>query len=177
MLTGIRTPNLTANEESPSDLLLGCHQRIRHFTAMARRIAEAVNAPAEEICNAAEAVHRYFSVALPLHEADENVSIDPRLHAAAPPGEIAQASEEMVRQHRDINAVLKQLLPLWDALCREPEKLPSFAPRLLQLSTELGRLWDVHLRLEEEIVFPAINKYLSPQDVAMILSEMRERRK
>lgn len=175
MLTGIRTPNANPIErtETPLDLLLGCHQRIRHFTAMARRMAENPGAPLDQVSEAAEAVYRYFHVALPLHEADENISLDPRLHAA---GQVAHASEEMVRQHTDINVVLRQLLPLWDALCREPEKLPGFVPRLLQLITEFEQLWDVHLRLEEETVFPAI-KRLPPEQVAAILAEMKERRK
>lgn len=142
---------------------------------MARRIAENPDAPFDQVADAAEAVYRYFHVALPLHEADENISVDPRLHASAPP-ELAQASEEMVRQHRGINALLQQLLPLWDALCREPEKIRGFAPRLRQLSTEFEKLWDVHLKLEEEVVFPAIDRCLHKSEIDAILREMRERR-
>lgn len=174
MLTGIRTPNLNPadKDETPLELLLGCHERIRHFTAVARRMAENP-APLDQVSEAAEAVYRYFHIALPLHEADENISLDPRLQAA---GEVAHASEEMVRQHTEINRVLRQLLPLWDALCREPEKLPRFTSRLLQLIAELEHLWDVHLRLEEDEVFPAIDR-LPAEEVAAILAEMKERRK
>ncbi|HYG99002.1 MAG TPA: hemerythrin domain-containing protein [Terriglobales bacterium] len=175
MLTGIRTPNAdpAGKEETPLELLLGCHQRIRHFTAIARRMAENPTASLDEISEAAAAVYRYFHVALPLHEADENISLDPRLHDVA---EVSQASEEMVRQHTEINRVLKQLLPLWDALCREPEKLPRFASRIMHLVSELERLWDAHLCLEEEQVFPAIQR-LPREEVAAILSEMKERRR
>lgn len=175
MLTGIRTPNLNPAQkhETPLDLLLGCHERIRHFTAVARRMAENPGAPIEQVSDAAESVYRYFSVALPLHEADENISLDPRLQAA---GEAAQASEEMVLQHKEINRVLKQLLPLWDALCREPEKLPGFSSRLLRLTSELEQLWHVHLRLEEETVFPAI-KRLPYGELASMLEEMKARRR
>jgi hemerythrin-like domain-containing protein len=175
MLTGIRTPNPIPAEkqETPLELLLGCHERIRHFTAVARRMAENPAAPLDQVSEAAEAVYRYFHVALPLHEADENVSLDPRLHAA---GEVVHASEEMVRQHVEINRVLTQLLPLWDALCREPEKLSRFSSRLVRLISELEQLWDVHLRLEEDTVFPAI-KHLPADDVAAILAEMKDRRK
>lgn len=176
MLTGIRTSSdFLTRQETALELLLGCHQRIRHFTAMARRLAESPATPLDEVCDAADSIHRYFCVALPLHEADENESIDPRLQAAGH-SELAQVSDEMVRQHRQINVVLRQLLPLWDALCREPEKLPRFVPRLLQLVTELEQLWDVHLRLEEEIVFPAIERTLSRAQVSEILREMKERR-
>jgi hypothetical protein len=177
MFPGIRTsPAAVPKEETPQELLLSCHQRIRHFSALSRRIAETPDAPLEQVADAAEAVHRYFSVALPLHEADENASIDPRLHVAAP-REIAEASEEMVRQHREINVLLRQLLPLWDALCREPEKLAEFAPRLHKLSSEFEERWEAHLKLEEEVVFPAIERCLPRSEVDAILREMKERRR
>jgi len=176
MLTGIRTstPSIVA-QETALDLLLGCHQRIRHFTAMARRLAESPAAPLDEVCDAADGVYRYFSIALPLHEADENDSIEPRLKATGNE-EVAQTAEKMLDQHREINLVLKQLLPLWDALCREPEKLPGFVPRLLQLITQLEQLWNAHFNLEEEFVFPAMQRVLSRAELAEILYEMKERR-
>lgn len=176
MLHGIGIPSSAGSkEETPTELLLGCHQRIRYFSAMSRRIAENTAAPLEQIADAAETVYRYFHVALPMHEADENVSIDPRLHAAAPL-ELAEASDEMVRQHRTINSLLQQLLPLWDALCREPEKLTGFAPRLRALSAEFEKLWEIHLKLEEEVIFPAIERCLPKPEIDAILREMRERR-
>lgn len=180
MFTGINFESISAStrrkEETAVEMLLACHERIRHFTALARKIAECTNAPADQICDAAADVHRYFTVALPLHDADETSSIAPRLGAAAPDSEEAQASEEMIRQHQAIHAVLRQLLPLWDALCREPEELPEFSPRMLALTSELEDLWAAHLRLEEEAVFPAISR-LSADEKEDIVKEMRDRRR
>ena len=65
------------------DLLLGCHARIRHFTAVAVKLAHALAATSDEIRQAAEVVHRYYSVSLPLHEADEDQTLRPRLDAVA----------------------------------------------------------------------------------------------
>ena len=45
-----------ATLEGPVALLLGCHQRIRHFTSMAVRLADNPEAPAAEVCAAAEAI-------------------------------------------------------------------------------------------------------------------------
>src|SRR5690349_3574889 len=95
----------TLKEETAVDALLGCHDRIRYFTDVSQKLASAVGPPAPDIASAAERIHRYFTVALPLHEADENVSLDPRLRRAAREERIAQASAEMVRQHKDINEV------------------------------------------------------------------------
>src|SRR5512140_1897216 len=69
----------TQVEQDAVDMLLACHQRIRNFTGIALRLAEVEGAGAPEIANAAEAVHRYYAIALPLHEADENESVYPRL--------------------------------------------------------------------------------------------------
>ncbi len=179
MFTGINLrPNTshTKIEENAIDMLVSCHERIRRFTALARKIAECSEASPDQICDAAADVHRYFTVALPLHEADETLSVEPRLQAAAPGSEEALAAQEMLRQHTRINAVLRQLLPLWDALCREPEKSSEFSPRLLQLTSEFEALWAVHLKLEEETVFPAIRQ-LDDSEKDEILREMRERRR
>ncbi len=165
----------TEIEETAVDMLLGCHEKIRRFTALARKIAECKDASPEQVCDAAADVHRYFTVALPLHEADETLSIEPRLQSAAPDREAGHAAREMLRQHRLINEVLRQLLPLWDALCREPEKSQDFSPRLLTLTSQFEALWSSHLKLEEEHVFPAIHR-LTLEERAEIVREMRERR-
>src|SRR3974377_561604 len=77
------TPPRPSNQppEDALDLLLGCHQRIRHFTATAKNLAHAQGATHDEIRMAAAGVHRYYSVSLPLHEADEEDSVRPRLDA------------------------------------------------------------------------------------------------
>ena len=174
VLSNIR-PIKIPSEETAVGLLLGCHLRIRQFTATAARIAAAEEAPTEQVAQAAESVLRYFTVALPLHEADENESVDPRLRACAPP-EIAQESQEMVAQHRRINEVLRQLVPMWTRLASHPEKLPEMAPRMGELVSELQQLWEVHLTLEEQTVFPAIERCLSRQQLDEIFAEMKARR-
>ncbi len=177
MYTGINLHSSvpTRKEESAVDMLLACHQRIRHFVSVARKIAEAEDVPCDQICDAAADVHRYFTVAFPLHEADETLSVEPRLDYEGDT-RLANASREMLRQHFEINTLLRQLLPLWDALCREPEELPDFADRLRKLSTEFETLWLSHLKLEEDSVIPAIHQLTSEQR-EQILQEMRERRR
>lgn len=176
MLTSISAPTPVAKkEESAAELLIGCHNRIRHFTAMSAALAEAGSRPLREIADAAQAIHRYFSVALPLHEADENESLHPRLHKAAPAA-IAAAADEMVRQHLGIDVLVDELLPLWDNLQREPQNLPVLAPALRDKTTWLLQLWDEHLALEEQTVFPAMQQFLSPQELEAIRQEMHRRR-
>lgn len=178
MFTGIKIhPDQNAGkEETAVDMLLGCHQRIRHFAGVIQRIAGSKGASLDEISDASADVHRYFTVSLPLHEADETSSVEPRLQAAVPGSEAARAARVMIQQHVRINALLHQLLPIVDALCRSPELLDRFAPRMTELASEFQSLWDTHLKLEEETVFPAIN-LLPETERRQMVAEMRERRR
>ena len=163
------------------DLLLGCHQRIRHFTAMAVRLSRP-NAPAEQIPAAAQAVYKYYSQALPLHEADENDSVYPRLRKtlAATSAEqwdparhaIADANQTMVDQHAAINIVVAELLPLWRALPDDP----AAAPRTSEMAQRLETAWNGHLELEERLIFPALRELLDPESRTAIRQEMAARR-
>lgn len=154
------------------DLLLGCHARIRHFTTMARHLA-APGAPREQIPAAATAVYRYYKIALPLHEADENQSVYPRLRAAAPPGALADANQAMVDQHVGIDRIVADLLPQWEGLAEHPEAAPLTA----DLARQLDAAWQEHLELEERLIFPALRTHLSLQDRTAIRQEMVARRK
>ena len=59
------------------DLLLECHARIRHFLALARRLGEARGESPTALSDTAAQVHRYFTLALPLHAQDEEEVILP----------------------------------------------------------------------------------------------------
>ena len=97
--------------EDALDLLLGCHQRIRHFTVTAKNLAHAQGATHDEIRMAAAGVHRYYSVSLPLHEADEEDSVRPRLDALDDE-RVHHALAAMHDQHQAIDESIERLLPL-----------------------------------------------------------------
>lgn len=176
MLKSIRTsPDTAQTEETAVDLLLGCHQRIRHFTDVALRLAQNPDASAGDRTEAAKAVLRYFTVALPLHEADENDSVYPRLRTVLTQGALAEANEAMVDQHRGINSALTELIPHWRAIESHPE-LQAQLPGLLALTERLQGLWEIHLKLEEEQVIPAMRQYLRQEVLDEIRREMRQRR-
>lgn len=171
-------PSQQSTEQDPVDLLLACHSRIRNFTAIAERIAAVGhNAAPAEVANAAEAVHRYYTVALPLHEADENETVYPRLRdAMTAAGAPAEAVEQMVEQHGPIDDLIAQLVPLWQRLQSAPEQLPAVAADMTAQCARLRQLWDQHLALEEETVFPAIRRYLDAAALNEMREEMRARR-
>lgn len=169
-----------APTETPDavDALTACHARIRHFSGVSVRLANAEGLPSSEIAQAAEGLIRYFSIALPLHARDEDESIEPRLRRFLPEGELAgPAASAMVEQHQEIDRLLEALLPLWTLLSSRPAKLAEFAPELRSLSLRLDDLFRAHLQMEEVTVFPAMRKYLPERELKGIALEIQERRR
>jgi hemerythrin-like domain-containing protein len=175
MLTKIESRK--AGEEDAISLLLGCHDRIRHFTEVARKLSDHPGASAADRADAATSVLRYYTVALPLHEADENESIYPRLKVALPEGALADANQQMVEQHARIDVLIAELVPMWQAVKSRPEDQAQINAALEDRIARLQSLWNVHLSLEEEQVVPAMRQYLTAEDLNLIKQEMRERRK
>jgi hemerythrin-like domain-containing protein len=176
MITDIHLGAAPAMERDAVDMLTACHQRIRSFTGIALRLAEAQGSGPAEVANAAAAVHRYYSIALPLHEADENESVYPRLRDVLTDAGEQRALQDMVEQHGPLNQVIARLLPRWDDLRGAPEKLPAVSAPLLADSRRLLELWNEHLALEEQAVFPLIRERLNPEALRDIHAEMKRRR-
>jgi iron-sulfur cluster repair protein YtfE (RIC family) len=157
------------------DMLLACHERIRAFVSSARRIADATEASAEEIQDAAAAVLRYFSEALPLHVADEEESVIPRLHGKN--SELDSALETLRQEHHDHEPQLQELLRLCSILKASPERLPETRESLRRVAAGLESAFLAHLQEEESRVIPAIRSFLTVDDCDAMLAEFRARRK
>ena len=156
------------------DLLLECHERIRSFIALARRLAEARNASEHEIREAAARVVRYFSESLPLHVADEEESILPRLSGREPG--LDAALESMHREHDEHAPHLRQLLDICRALQASPERLGETREDLGRVAALLEKDFLVHLQEEERIILPAIRSHLAAAERDAMLLELRARR-
>lgn len=166
--------NPSPSGDRPVDLLLACHARIRHFSTLAVELTRAVAPPPGQVADAATGLQRYFATALPLHVADEETSVRPRLLEAAPRGRVADALERMIREHASHHDPLVDLLACWSALGREPSLLGELAPRLAE-GQRLKEAFEAHLALEEKVIFPALVEL--PELVQReILVEMRSRR-
>lgn len=178
MFTNISGPGEHSPASStPLEMLQGCHARIRHFVQLSRTLAEAADASQNDIAETAASLTRYFAEALPLHEADENQTLFPRLYDVAPLGSpLREAATTMVEQHRMINELVAELLSLCGVLQRIPERLPTLAHRLRQVSSALDRAFSSHLHMEETVVFPALQLFDADQ-IAEISREMQQRRR
>lgn len=173
----ISKPASVSSANDAIEMLLGCHERIRHFSAVALKLAHAQGASPADIAEAADSLHRYFTVSLPLHEADENESLDSRLRKAVPDGDtVVIACNTMMEEHEHIDEVVERLVPLWMLVKNNPEKLDELAGEMCQLAGRLGELFSRHLQLEEETIFPALQRLLNDEELGGMVREMKARR-
>jgi iron-sulfur cluster repair protein YtfE (RIC family) len=168
-MSTIRLGPKPAVDETPAGLVLDCHARIRSFSGLAVTLATAA-APDAEIADAAARVHRYFTQALPLHVADEEQSLAPRLRRYAP--EAMAALTDMEREHRDHESALAGLIAAWASIADDPGRRAASADAAAHLRAELER----HLAAEERLVVPALARLPADEQHA-ILDEMRARRR
>jgi len=157
------------------DMMLECHDRIRSFAALATRLANASEPSQDEIRDAAARVSRYFTEALPLHVADEEQSIVPRLTGKNP--EVDSVLQKMHGEHLDHEAKLAALVETCNRLKASPEMLDDVRPTLQETATMLQAEFEAHLKQEEDVVFPAIRSLLTPEQRTTMLSELRSRRR
>src|SRR4051794_33485957 len=111
MLNQISPAKTQPKIEDAVDMLVSCHQRIRHFTGVAIKLAHAQGSSDDDVKQAAAGVHRYYTVSLPLHEADEEDTLRPRLDAMGDQ-KLHHALMAMTDQHQAIEELLERLLPL-----------------------------------------------------------------
>jgi iron-sulfur cluster repair protein YtfE (RIC family) len=156
------------------DLMLECHDRIRSFVSLACRLASAAEASEDEVRETAARVSRYFSEALPLHVADEEQSIVPRLAGKNP--EMDAVLQAMHGEHIGHEANLKVVVETCNALKASPAMLPQLRDALLDAASDLEAEFARHLKQEEEVIFPAIRSLLTPEQQLSILNELRGRR-
>lgn len=150
-----RAPGLSATppEDTVAAALAACHDRIRRFAALAARVAvEPADAAAR--AEAAAAVIRYFTVALPLHAADEDDSLAPRLRGHADALDAALAT--MTADHADHGAVIEPVVALCRQLAAAPTDHAAVAPALGSAAAAMTAAFAAHLALEEAVVFPAV---------------------
>jgi iron-sulfur cluster repair protein YtfE (RIC family) len=170
MLIGIgRRPQ----SEEVVDLLLECHERIRRFARLAVDVGGRSDLADDEVVDGCHRCERYFAEALPLHVADEEESVLPRMWGLRP--DVDQALASMRDQHA---AHASRVAAVLDAL-RALRLAPQAAEARGALNIEASRLqrdFEEHLRLEEEVIFPALRELVSREAQALIVRELRARR-
>ncbi len=154
------------------ELLQECHLRIRSFLRAADRLSTADRSGPDAAAAVAADIHRYFCSAFPLHLADEDESLAPRLCGASP--EVDSALATMSADHEAHIADVRRLVQVCGDI-QAGEWSPRVAARLAAVMSVLAGDLGAHLELEERVIFPAIAT-LQTEVQAEILAEMRARR-
>ena len=161
-------PNPTPSD--PVAAFLACHDRIRTFCDGLSRMAALPDLSDPRVPPSAAQAHRYFSIALPLHAADEDRSLAPRLLRVAPG--TAPVLAELAEDHAGIDRLLLTLNPMLEALS-QGGMVPVEALRA-QVDALRGLLLP-HIAREERELFPRCAA-LSEADRHEIMAELLARR-
>jgi len=167
--------------DEPLGLLSDCHRRIEHFLdiLIAVDTQAAGGALDAEQRRALDGALTYFAAAAPKHTADEEASLFPRLRASADPAaaDALALLDALEHDHTDAQADHAQV----DALVRRwlaDDRLPERdAADLRARLARLGRLYQRHIAIEDQQLFPAAARVLSAEQVQQVGREMAARRR
>lgn len=167
-----------AGFDDPIGMLKDCHRRIEHFlhilcVVVERARGRELNGEERE---AVKAALQYFQVGGQRHNADEEESLFPRLRAACAGEELAKIGglESDHRQANGIHAAIEDLYGRWIA---DGRLAGQDEARLLAMTEELRLLYEGHIKVEEETVFPRASAVLGSEAVEAIGEEFRARRR
>lgn len=169
----------THDFSDPTGLLSDCHRRIEMFLASLQHVAEVIASPlSTEARNTLETALRYFHEAAPKHTQDEEESLFPRLRQNPDP-EIESALSTLNAlegDHRRADALHAEVHAL-GVQCLEKGYLPPReALRFRQAVSDLASIYSQHIRIEDDLVFPAAQRVLSGSQKSAIAHEMESRR-
>ena len=166
--------------QQPLELLSDCHRRVESFLRDLILVAEQARGgelnPQQRA--ALETALRYFREAAPKHTADEEESLFPRMREL---GEGAtrealakiQALEADHEVARDSHDAVEQLGQQWLAIGRLSADETA---RLLNNLLELQSIYERHIAVEDNEIFPLAAQVLDPETLNDVGREMAKRR-
>ena len=163
--------------DDPIGMLADCHRRIERFFNILCVVAVCARGrglSAEEM-EAVDSALNYFHTGGQRHNADEEQSLFPRLRRGSAVEALAelQALENDHRRAGELHAAIEQSYHLWvdtGGLSAADEQ------RLIETAATLSHLYEQHIRIEEETIFPRAARTLDKQTIEVIGEEFRARR-
>lgn len=164
--------------DQPLRLLTDCHRRIEHFLrvllALERQAADAPLLPG--LRSDLEQALTYFSTAAPRHTADEDESLFPRLKSAGADARILDLLARLEREHDLANQHHLAVENLGRRWLEAGHLGPADRAELRVHLHGLRDLYEQHIGLEDNDLFPAAAEALSISELQAVGREMAARR-
>lgn len=160
-------------------LLSDCHRRIEMFLGSLEQVAVVSDhLLSDDARRALESALRYFKEAAPRHTADEEESLFPRLRKAGGNEvlEVLSTVEVLETDHERAEALHAEADELGQRCLAAGYLEKQDAERFKAVQTELRKIYSEHIRIEDEIVFPAADRILTATQKAGVAAEMARRR-
>ena len=160
--------------DDPIGMLKDCHRRIEHFLGILCVVAERAQGRTltQEEMRALDAANDYFRSGGQRHTADEEESLFPRLAAAGGFDELDRLEDDHVETgqlHAEVEALYQSSMA--NGSLGEVE-----TGRLLRSTTRLRELYEAHIAIEDNRVFPKAAQMLDKGAIETIGREFRARR-
>ncbi len=149
------------------------------FLGVLQGVADKIDRPLSTEARASlESALRYFHEAAPKHTADEEESLFPRLRQMDDPELQGAISALDALEHDQVRAgALHDAVHTSGVQCLERGHLPAGeAAQFRRAVGELAAIYREHIRIEDNIVFPAAQRALAASHKAAIAREMALRR-
>jgi hemerythrin-like domain-containing protein len=162
---------------NPLGLMRDCHRHVEKFLHVLTTVTEQAHGGAlnPEQREALGTALRYFEKAAPLHTADEEVSLFPRLRAANSAGALA-ALDALESDHREAEPAHAEVDLLGRKWLAEGALSQDEARRLAGLLRTLQETYRAHIAVEDDEVFPLAGRALAPSALREVGREMAARR-
>jgi hypothetical protein len=154
------------------EVLLEAHVEVLQVISQADSLATGSATP--DARETAERVSDYVEWILPMHCADEDASLAPRLKGRHQV--VDDALEQMTRQHFALQAPLARLRLLCRTVARDVSRLHALRFEIGAAAEDLRARLLTHQALEESLVFPALKRLLYLDELESIHAEMCARR-
>jgi len=164
----------------PVGMLGDCHRRIERFLGVLRTLGEqAGGSPlTADHRKALETSLRYFREGAPRHVEDEELSLFPRLRHQqnAKVDEALVIVDRLERDHSTAGAWHQELDALGSCWVKESVLDAVSISRFRDLTNQLSQLYEKHIQVEDNELFPLAASSLPASDLSIIGREMAERR-
>lgn len=138
--------------DDPMALLRACHEKVNRFTRLAQRLQAHVRAHGADgqAQEAARSVLRYFTLAAPLHHADEDDNLFVALRGLGRP-ELDAHIEALQAEHDSLGARWQAVRP-WLVAVEAGQPVPAGLPE--PDIDGFATAYRAHARREEDHVYP-----------------------